>query len=224
MNLDSIAATTANTTSAASQSSTKLADDFDEFLTLLTTQLQYQDPLDPLDSNEFTDQLVSFTQVEQTIATNKNLESLISQTKNAEMANAVGYLGNEVTIQTDRAGLRNGQAKWEYGLGTNAEETNITIKDSNGKILFEGLGNNKAGLHDFVWDAPANTPDGIYQMTVTANTANGSEVQATIYSKGTVESIEALSGEVHLSVNGILTAASNIQAVKTIKPVAEVVR
>ncbi len=223
MSIDSIAATTANTNSAASQSSTKLAQDFDQFLTLLTTQLQFQDPLDPMDSGEFTDQLVSFTQVEQSIATNKNLEALISQTKNAEMASAVGYLGNEVTIQTDRAGLRNGQAKWEYGLGTNAEETNITIKDSNGKILFDGLGENKAGLHGFVWDAPANTPDGIYQMTVTANTANGSEVQATIYSKGTVESIEALNGEVHLSVNGILTAASNIQAVKTIKPVAEVV-
>ena len=222
MSIDSIAAAEANAGSAAGKSTTKLAQDFDQFLTLLTTQLQFQDPLDPLDSSQFTEQLVSFTQVEQSIATNKNLESLISQTKNAEMANAVGYLGNEVTIQTDRAGLRNGQAKWEYGLGVNAEETSITIKDSNGEILFEGLGENKAGLHDFVWDAPANTPDGIYQMTVTAKSANGSDIQSTIYSKGTVESIEALNGDVHLSVNGILTATSNIQAVKTTKPVAEV--
>lgn len=207
------AASAANT-SAATKSEKKLADDFDQFLTLLTTQLQFQDPLDPMDSSEFTNQLVSFSQVEQSIATNKNLENLISQTKTQAMSNAVGYLGKEVTIETDRAGLRNGVAKWEYGLETNSEETKLTVTDSTGKILFEGLGNNKAGLHDFVWDAPANTPDGIYQLSLTAQTANGSDVQYAIYSKGRVETIEALNGDVNLSVNGILTATSNIQAVK----------
>lgn len=207
---------------AAAKSQTKLAEDFDQFLTLLTTQLQYQDPLDPMDSGEFTDQLVSFTQVEQTITTNKNLELLINQTKNAAMSNAVGYLGNEVTIETDRAGLRNGTAKWEYGLETNAEEVTVTVQDSQGKVLFEGMGDNRAGLHDFIWDAPTSTPDGIYQLTIVAKTANGTDIQAAIFSKGTVEAIEILSGDVHLSVNGILTAASNIQAVKQTKSVAEV--
>ena len=217
-----INSTTAGATSASAQSQTKLAQDFDQFLVLLTTQLQFQDPLDPLDSGEFTDQLVSFTQVEQSITTNKNLENLISQTKNAAMSNAVGYLGNEVTIETDRAGLRNNTAKWEYGLETNAEEVEITVQDSQGKTVYKGTGDNRAGLHDFVWDAPANTPDGIYKLTISAETANGTEVLAAIYSKGTVEAIEALNGDVHLSVNGILTSISNIQAVKQIIPVAEV--
>ncbi|VAV87585.1 Flagellar basal-body rod modification protein FlgD [hydrothermal vent metagenome] len=200
--------------SEATRSETKLADDFDQFLTLLTTQLQFQDPLDPMKSSEFTNQLVSFSQVEQSITTNKNLENLISQTKTQAMSNAVGYLGKEVTIETDRAGLRNGVATWEYGLETNAEETKLTVTDSTGKLLFEGLGNNKAGLHEFVWDAPANTPDGIYQLSLSAQTANGTDVQFAIYSKGRVETIEALNGDVNLSVNGILTATSNIQAVK----------
>jgi len=212
------AAAPAAAASQASKSKTKLAGNFDQFLTLLTTQLQFQDPLKPMDSSKFTDQLVSFSQVEQSINTNKNLESLISQSKNAEMASAVGYLGNEVTIQTDRAGLRKGQAKWEYGLKTNADETTLTVSDSRGKTLYEGLGDNKAGLHDFTWNAPANTPDGIYKLVVTAKTASGSEVQSAIYSKGKVESIEALNGEVNLSVNGILTAASNIQAIKPSSP------
>ncbi|PCI49590.1 MAG: hypothetical protein COB49_04770 [Alphaproteobacteria bacterium] len=213
---------TANATSAADQSQSKLAQDFDQFLVLLTTQLQFQDPLDPLDSNQFTDQLVSFTQVEQSITTNKNLEQLISQTKNAAMSNAVGFLGTEVTIETDRAGLRNGTAKWEYGLETNADEVKLTVQDTTGEIIFEGTGDNKAGLHDFIWNAPADTPDGIYQLTISATTASGTEVQAAIFSKGTVEAIEILNGDVHLSVNGILTEASNIQAVKQIIPVAEV--
>jgi len=214
-------APTGSTPTSATQSQTKLAEDFDQFLRLLTTQLQFQDPLDPMDSSEFTNQLVSFTQVEQSISTNKNLENLISQTQNAAMSNAVGYLGTEVTIQTDRAGLRNDVATWEYGLQTNADETQITVKDATGKIVYEGFGENNAGLHDFVWNAPENTPDGIYQLIVTAETANGSAVQTAIYSKGKVETIETLNGEVHLSVNGILTATSNIQAVKPIDPVAE---
>ncbi len=213
-----INALTAGAETAADQSQTKLAEDFDQFLSLLTTQLQFQDPLDPMDSSEFTNQLVSFTQVEQSIATNKNLERLISRVKNADMSNAVGYLGTEVTIQTDRAGLRDGVAKWEYGLSTNSEETTLTVKDSNGKILHEISGNNKAGLHEFVWNAPENTPDGIYQLTISAETANGTEVQTAIYSKGKVETIETLNGEIHLSVNGILTATSNVQAVKPIDP------
>jgi len=213
-----LSALTSGAATAAEKSQTKLADDFDQFLSLLTTQLQFQDPLDPMDSSEFTNQLVSFTQVEQAVAANKNLENLISRVKSADMSNAVGYLGTEVTIQTDRAGLRDGLATWEYGLSTNSEETLLTVRDSNGKILHEIAGNNKAGLHDFIWEAPENTPDGIYQLTVTAKTADGTDVQTAIYSKGKVETVETLNGEVHLSVNGILTAATNIQAVKALDP------
>ena len=208
----------AGAATVAENSQTKLVEDFNQFLALLTTQLQFQDPLSPMDSSEFTNQLVSFTQVEQAVATNKNLEDLISRVRSSEMSNAVGYLGTEVTIQTDRAGLRDGVAKWEYGLSTNSEETTLTVKDSNGKILHEISGSIKAGLSDFVWNAPANTPDGIYQLTVSAKTANGTEVQTAIYSKGNVETIETLNGEIHLSVNGILTATSNIQAVRPIDP------
>lgn len=211
------AASTANTGSAATSSANKLANDFDQFLALLTTQLQYQDPLDPMDSTKFTEQLVSFTQVEQTIATNKNLENLISQTKTAAMADAVSYLGTEITVETDRAGLREGKATWEYGLQTAADKTTIKVMDSKGKVVFEGLGQIKAGLHEFVWDAPENTPDGIYQLSIEAKTSNDTSVQTAIYSKGVVESIETIDGLAHLSVNGILTPTAKVQAVNSVK-------
>ena len=212
------------TTTEANKSATKLAADFDQFLTLLTTQLQFQDPLDPLDSNEFTQQLVTFTQVEQSIQTNKNLEQLISETKNAAMSDAVGFLGTEVTLESDRAGLRDGVAKWEIGLNTNADEVEIKVLDASGKVVHEESGSKKAGLTDFIWEAPAGTADGIYQLTITAKTASGSDVQAAIFSKGKVEAVEVLDGEAHLSINGILTPVTNIQAVKPInliKPDAE---
>ncbi len=210
--MDVTAAATAP--SVATKSGAKLAKNFDQFLTLLTTQLQFQDPLNPVDSSKFTDQLVSFSQVEQSINTNKNLENLISQTKVAAMSNAVGYLGTDVTTETNRTGLRNGVAKWQYNLQSNADKTTLTVQDSTGKVLYEAVGNNKAGLHDFVWNAPANTPDGIYKLAISAQTASGTDVQTAIFSKGTVESIETLNGEVNLSVNGLLIPIKDIQTVK----------
>ena len=79
------------------------------------------------------------------------------------MSNAVGYLGKEITIETDRAGLKDGVAKWEYGLQSNADEVKISILDSSGKVVHQAIGENKAGLHEFNWNAPTNTPSGIYQ-------------------------------------------------------------
>ncbi|NOZ43392.1 MAG: T9SS type A sorting domain-containing protein [Alphaproteobacteria bacterium] len=202
------------TSSAAARSKTKLAKNFDQFLTLLTTQLKYQDPLKPMDSTQFTNQLVSFSQVEQSINTNKNLENLISQTKTAAMSNAVGYLGTDVTIKTDQAGLRKGTAKWQYNLQSNSDKTTLTVQDANGQVLYKGLGNNKAGVHDFIWNAPENTPAGVYTLTISAKTANGSDVRTAIFSKGKVEDIETRNGKINLSVNGILTPVENIQTVQ----------
>src|SRR6201981_1569760 len=99
-----------NSTSQAAGASKTLSSNFDTFLTLLTTQLQNQDPLSPMDSNQFTQQLVQFSQVEQQINTNDNLKSLITQGANQTGAYAVSYLGKAVTIAGGNAPLANGQA------------------------------------------------------------------------------------------------------------------
>ncbi len=80
MATDPITTTTGLADKAAktNQSGLKLADDMQQFLTLLTTQLQNQDPLSPMDSTEFTNQLVQFSQVEQQITSNQKLDSLLA--------------------------------------------------------------------------------------------------------------------------------------------------
>src|SRR5476649_2407617 len=93
-----VAPVAAAATAAASTAQKTLAGNFNTFLTLLTTQLQNQDPLSPMDSNQFTQQLVQFSQVEQQINTNDNLKSLITQGTNQTGAYAVSYLGKAVTI------------------------------------------------------------------------------------------------------------------------------
>ncbi|HZZ11369.1 MAG TPA: flagellar hook capping FlgD N-terminal domain-containing protein, partial [Paraburkholderia sp.] len=87
-----------NTAAGAGQStaSQQLAGNFDTFLTLLTTQLQNQDPLSPMDSTQFTQQLVAFSGVEQQINTNNNLQSLIALNQSQQAASAVSYIGHSV--------------------------------------------------------------------------------------------------------------------------------
>src|ERR1051326_9398368 len=89
--------TAASTGGSAADAQKTLSSNFDTFLTLLTTQLKNQDPLQPMDSNQFTQQLVQFSQVEQQINSNKNLESLISLTKSQTTTAAVSYLGKTLT-------------------------------------------------------------------------------------------------------------------------------
>ena len=210
--------TAAASTSAAQAADQKLASDFDDFLALLTTQLQYQDPLDPLDSNEFTQQLVSFTGVEQQIAANKNLETLISQLTSQSASNAVSYLGKEITVETDKAGVYNGQVKWEYTVDSTADTTKITVTDDEtGDVVYEGYGETSPGLHEFSWDVPEGTTEGIYTLTVSATTGEDTNIATNIYSVGKVTSIENISGLPYLAANGIILAPENVLAVKQVE-------
>src|SRR5580658_123707 len=103
--------------SGSSDSATQqLTGNMDTFLQLLTTQLQNQDPMNPMDSDQFTQQLVEYSQVEQQINTNSNLQSLISLQQGGAGSSAVGYLGKTVTVSGGTAPLTNGAASWNYTL------------------------------------------------------------------------------------------------------------
>ena len=206
----------------AGQSGVTLANDFDDFLHLLTVQLQYQDPLAPMDSNQFTQQLVAFTGVEQSIATNKNLEDIVAQNKSLKNTNAVGYLGKEVTIGTNLAGLtEEGTATWEYLLDSTANSVKLTVKDENGLIVDTAIGALGAGIHTFKWDAPANTEPGTYSLEIEALSGDKEKIAHSIYSIGIVESIENVNGNILLASNGILTLPDNVLAVRNVEQETE---
>ena len=209
--------TTPVTTSAATQAGVGLAKDFNTFLTLLTTQLQHQDPLDPMKSNEFTQQLVSFTGVEQQINTNKNLESLISSMTAQQTSNAVNYLGSKVTATTNQGQLSGGSAAWSYNLPTTASQAQITIKDANGVTVYTGTGDPTAGTHTVNWDGKglngSTLPNGTYTLSVDAATADGTAVNSSIYQTGTVTSIDTANGQSQLSLNGLLIPLSAVTSV-----------
>src|ERR1700704_2126117 len=134
------------TATDANSAQQTLAGNFNTFLTLLTSQLKNQDPLSPMDSTQFTQQLVQFSQVEQSINANQNLESLISLTKARASSDAVGFLGKTVTLTDGTAGLKSGQAQWGYSLASDSAATRLVIADSKGHTVYSGAGITTSGL------------------------------------------------------------------------------
>ncbi|MGI9413627.1 MAG: flagellar hook assembly protein FlgD [Hyphomicrobiales bacterium] len=202
----------------AAQSNATIADDFDSFLSLLTTQLQNQNPLEPLDTNEFTAQLVQFTSVEQSIATNKNLEQLVALSVTNAFQSAVGYIGKTVTAAGSVTQLSGGQAVWNYNLTADAPETTITIRDSTGQTVFTETRPASAGANTFTWNGQlengTQAPDGAYSISVQAKDASGNNVGATTETEGVVTAVDLTGTEPILTINGSEITLSSVKSVK----------
>src|SRR3954452_2810695 len=87
---------TSDTTATTKTASNKLSQDYTTFLKLLTTQLQNQDPMSPMDSSQFTNQLVQYSQVEQQIGQNDKLEKLVKMQSNNQTQASLGFIGLDV--------------------------------------------------------------------------------------------------------------------------------
>jgi flagellar basal-body rod modification protein FlgD len=203
--------------SAVAKSETKIAETFDTFLSLLTTQLKHQDPLAPMDSTKFTEQLVQFSQVEQAITTNKNLETAIALLAAGSTANAVSYIGKEITAEGKVANLSNGKATWGYTLEGPAVNSSLTIRDSGSQIVFSSSTGEKAlGNHEFIWDGKSTTgeqlPEGSYSLEITAIDGSGELVKTTTVASGLVTGVETndgvpalLLGQTKIPLTSVLT-------------------
>ena len=205
---------TDGTQSAATQ---QLTGNFDTFLQLLTTQLQNQDPLNPMDSNQFTQQLVEFSQVEQQINTNTNLQSLISLTGANAGAGAVSYLGKDVTITNGNAALADGAATWNYTLGANSASTQLTVTNSAGQAVYTGSGSTSSGSNTFNWNGQDNNgnqlPDGTYTLSVSATGSDGSAVQSSVSSSGVVTEVAFQNGLPVLMIGSMVVPLSQVTSV-----------
>lgn len=160
---------------------TRLSDNYDTFLVLLTAQLQNQDPLAPMDSTQFTQQLVQFSQVEQQIRTNEQLEGLVAQYQAASAGAALSYLGRDAIVESTTATLANGAASWAYKLEAPADSVRLEVRDARNRTVFETEGARGEGEHLFTWNgdtlAGPDAPDGVYTLVVTARGADGESVE-----------------------------------------------
>lgn len=209
---------TAAGASKGDQALSGLADSFDTFLILLTEQLKNQDPLEPLDSNEFTQQLVQFTQVEQSISSNQNLERLINLQSASNLSNLVGYLGKSAEVATPGGVLSGGQALWHYDFGSDAPSlVSITIQDDAGTAVFSTLGITEPGKQDFVWDGLDNAGnqlgDGVYAAIITGVTLEGEALEPAVSSTGIVTAVETIGNDPTLSLSDLRISANAVLSV-----------
>lgn len=208
-------------TAAASQTTkakTTLSGNFDTFLRLLTTQLQNQDPLEPLDATKFTEQLVSYSQVEQQISTNANLETLLALTKAGAGSTAVGYLGKTALTSGPVSSLDDGAAAWRYKLTKDATNVQLSILDANNKVIRTLPGERTVGNHEFVWDGKnglgVDMPEGSYKLAVVASTADGMPLTSTITGIGMVKEVDMSGAEPMVTIANRVVKLSEILGLK----------
>jgi flagellar basal-body rod modification protein FlgD len=203
------AATTAATpaTSAATKPADNktLAANFTTFLTLLTTQLRNQNPLDPLDTNQFTQQLVQFAQVEQQLKQNEQLGVMIAMQKSALATTALAFVGAAVTVDGQTAKLSGGKATWSFTVPKPATAT-INITNSAGQTVHTANFTVNAGQQAFTWDgrdaSGTQFPDGNYSLSVVAKDANGQPISIGSEIEGIVDSVDLTKDPPLLSVSG----------------------
>jgi len=217
-NASPAAATSAGTTSspaqaAASAAGPSLAGNFNQFLQLLTTQLQHQDPTSPLDPNQFTQELVQFASVEQQINTNTSLSTLISLQQTQQAASALQFLGATVAVSGTTAELANGRAAWSYSVSQPATAS-ISISNSAGQTVFTTSQAVQPGAQTFTWngrDGQGNVlPDGAYKIAITAVGANSQNVPVTTQVQGVVSGVDVSKSPPTLTVAGQSYALNQI--------------
>ena len=194
-----------------------LAGNFQTFLTLLTTQLKNQNPLDPLDTNQFTQQLVQFASVEQQLKTNDELTSLVSLQKTAQSTQALTFVGKTAVVDGSTTSLSNASATWELGVPT-ASNVSISIANSTGQTVFSGNYSVNAGDNQaFKWDGKGNDgtqwPDGKYTLTATAVDSTGKSVAVSTQIQGVVSSVDLTQSPPLLSINGQTYTVNQIKSI-----------
>jgi flagellar basal-body rod modification protein FlgD len=219
----SIASTPVSSTVPASAASTstlmdktEIASNFTTFLKLLTTQLQNQDPLSPMDTNQFTQQLVQFAGVEQQMKSNDQLSTLVSLQQNAQTTEALAMVGATVVVNGATAPLANGKATWNLN-STQPATAKITIADATGRTVYTATGTVNAGDQTFTWNGLGNDgtiwPPGNYTLSATGTSASGQNTAISTQIQAPVDSVDLTGTTPMLSVQGQNYTLSQIQKI-----------
>jgi len=199
----SAAGAAVSTSSAATAVSTA----YNTFITLLTTQLQHQDPLNPTNTDTFTQELIQLSGVEQQLQTNSTLSSMSTDLNAMSQANGLGYVGKTVTASGATTPLQSGQAQWGYSLTSNAANVSLDVKDASGNTVFTASGDTTAGQHNFSWNGTTSSgtteTSGDYTLQVTATDAGGNAVTTTTSLTGQVTGVDSTGTTTQLLVTSV---------------------
>lgn len=183
--------------------------DQDAFMKLLITQLQHQDPLNPMDNQEFVSQLAQFTSIERLGLIKKNLDDLLTAQLSNNAGQAVGFLGKEIRAQSDVLGIENGKAhEMYYRVNQPVSQVEIRLKNSSGRVVAtfhnqpSTTGLHRVDMNRLLKETHQTLPDGRYQMVVSALDAAGKPAPIDVMRGGRVTGVTFQSGAPMLLING----------------------
>jgi len=188
---------------------------YQTFLTLLTTQLQNQDPSAPMDPNTFTTELVQMTGVQQQLLSNQLLQQLVTASPSSGVSSAVNLIGKQVTATSSVTNLTNGQASWSYNLPSTAATATVTVSNSAGNVVFTGTAPSFAsGNSTFNWNGQNSSgvqqPDGAYTLSIAAADGSGGTITPTISVSGVASSIQSGGGTTLVTIGATAVPVSSI--------------
>ncbi|KTF70591.1 flagellar hook assembly protein FlgD [Sphingomonas sp. HT-1] len=204
MTLVTSATTTTSTTTDAASS--KLTADYSLFLKLLTTQMQNQDPMNPMDSSQFTQQLVQYSQVEQSIQQNKTLNTMLSTMNMQSLTQSSSMIGQAVEVDSDMAATSATKpAQWNWIAANAVTSVTAKILDSKGSTVdtrtFDATGTSGS----FTWDGTTKDgkalDPGIYRVELTGSNATVASIKMTASAAGTVDNVQMINGSPVVSIN-----------------------
>lgn len=206
-----------SSSSSTSSSASSASNAYNTFITLLTSQLQHQDPLNPTNTDTFTQELIQLSGVEQQLTTNQTLSSMNTDLATITQANGLGYVGKTVTASGATSPLQNGSAQWDYTLDSTAQAVTLNVKDSNGDTVFTSSGDSSSGQHSFSWNGTttggSTSASGDYTLSVTATDTNGNSVSTTTSMVGQVTGVDTSGGSTQLLVGDINVAIANVTSI-----------
>ena len=214
------AAAPTGTTSSASASGTNalqsLSGNYQTFLNMLMTQLQNQDPSSPMDTGQFTTELVQFSSVEQQIQTNTNLSQLISIGQSNQVLQTSSILGHNVTATSSQLALQSGTAALTFTAPT-AEPVTIQVSNASGQVVNQYTVAASAGQNAWSWNGQTSggsqLPDGAYGVAVTAAGSGGSTTAVPFTISGTVTGAQSSSGTMQIDLGSLQLPMSSVTAV-----------
>jgi flagellar basal-body rod modification protein FlgD len=202
-----------STSSASSGDQQMIAGNFQLFLQLLTTQLKNQDPTSPLDTNQFTQQLVQFASVEQQLKTNTNLDALVALNKSQQATASLNFVGAKVIADGSASEYKDGVAVWNVTSPVAATAT-VSVLDANGNTVWTDKQTLQQGIQSYAWNGRTSTgqlaPEGSYTNKIDAQDSEGMPVTTSTDFSGTVTGVDLsgsepllLVGSTYLKVNQI---------------------
>lgn len=191
--------------------------DFNMFLKLLTTQMQNQDPLDPMDTSEYTQQLVQYSQVEQSVRQTGVLKDILARLSVQDMTQASGLLGRSVEVDSAVSGLTaDTPAQWRWSGARAAASVNAEIIDASGRTVATPVVSPGAS-GTLLWDGTLATggkaPAGSYTLRMSASDAAGNAIPTTVRTAGIVGAVTRGDAGVAISLAGLVFPVEKLIAV-----------